>query len=204
MSDFLIGLDLDGVCYNFERTARYMIRRRMEVRGETPPPELSEPSRNWDWIKDHSPERDWAWLWKDGVREGLFRYGHVIPGAVEGVRELNEIGDVVAITARPQDAVHDTLAWLAMFFDKAPLSGIVIQSFGQKKSEVRPLPDVYIDDGTHNLEDVLENTESSVVQFLQPWNENWRPPHGREVRHFHASGWAQTVTVVQWVKDGRK
>src|SRR5438093_1066807 len=82
------------------------------------------------------------------IRLGLFRYGHVVRGAVKGVRELAEIGDVVAVTSRPQNAVEDTLAWL--LFMKLPLSGVHILSRGEKKSSVRPTCDVYIDDNVEN------------------------------------------------------
>jgi 5'(3')-deoxyribonucleotidase len=200
---FTIGLDLDGVCYQWDRTARYMIRQRILDRGETPDPGLSWPSESWDWIQDHSPKADWRWLWSGGIEAGLFRYGHVVRGAMEGVRELAKLGSVVAITARPQSAVHDTLAWLSLFFDKVPLSGIVIQSDGQKKSQVTPAPDVYIDDGIHNYLDILGNTEAYIVQFVQPWNRLWSPRESDRGRWLRADGWPETVEKVRWAKEHR-
>jgi 5' nucleotidase, deoxy (Pyrimidine), cytosolic type C protein (NT5C) len=198
--DFLIGLDLDGVVYQWDKTARYMIRRRIVDRGEIPPEELSMPSKSWSWIEDYAPKQDWDWLWSEAISQGLYRYGHVESGAIEGVRELNQLGDVVAITARPKEAVHDTLAWLTLMLDKSPLAGVVIQSNGQKKSEVTPTPDVYIDDGIHNFDDVLANTKSNVVQFMQPWNLEYLPAIGYWDRHFVAGSWRDTVELVRCIK----
>lgn len=198
---FLIGLDLDGVCYNFEKTARYMIRKRMESRGETPAPEMHQVSQNWDWISSHCPPEDWAWLWNEGAKHGLFRYGHAVHGAIDGVVELAKLGDIIAITARPKAAVHDTLAWLAMMFDQSPLAGVVIQSHDQKKSAVDPVPDVYIDDGVHNYADILENTNSWMIQFQQPWNNSYFVPFKYANRFLRAKGWAQTVECVKYTKN---
>jgi deoxypyrimidine-specific 5' nucleotidase type C protein (NT5C) len=198
---FTIGLDLDGCVYHFERTARYMLRTRIACRGDEVPAGLNEPSRNWDWIHDLVSKEDWKWLWTEGVKQGLFRYGHVVGGAIEGIQALSKLGDVIAITARPKEAVHDTLVWLSTMTDKAPLSGIVIQSHGQRKSEVRPLPHVFIDDGPHNLYDLLSNTESYVVRFSQPWNTPYDPPRGHGARLLTGYGWQDTVSAVKWVRE---
>jgi 5'(3')-deoxyribonucleotidase len=193
---FTIGLDLDGVVYQWSKTARYMIRRRIEDRGETVPPELYQESQDWDWIRTHSPGQDWKWLWTEGTKAGAYRYGHVVSGAIEGVQELTKIGDVIVITARPRDAVNDTLAWLGTFFDKSPLAGVVIQSDGQKKSEAVPGLNVMIDDGPHNIMDILENTKADAILFSQPWNQNWSPER-TELRLFRAKGWRETVNRVR-------
>jgi uncharacterized HAD superfamily protein len=197
-NEFIIGLDLDGVCYHFIRTAHYMLRRRITDRGEFVPPELFGPARAWDHTQQLVSPADWDWLWSDGVKQGLFRYGHVVGGSIEGVQALSRMGDVVAITARPKEAVHDTLVWLSTMFDKAPLSGIVIQSFGQKKSEVRPVPHVYIDDGMHNVQDIIANTSSSVVLYDQPWNRGYFAPRTGLVR---AHGWDEVVEAVKAFKE---
>lgn len=100
-------LDVDGVLYHFERTARYLLRT---VKGYD---NLSEPSGSWDHIRERVSQKDWNWLWNHGVKLGLFRHGHLFTGAIEGVKALAEMGDVVIITHRPKSAVQDTLDWLA-------------------------------------------------------------------------------------------
>lgn len=196
-----IGLDLDGVCYKFESTARYMLRRRILDRGETPPIELSDVSRYWDWIKTYSTKADWAWLWSGAIEEGLYRYGHVVTGAIEGAQAISRLGSTTVITARPKGAVHDTMAWLELMLNKVPLAGVVIQSDGQKKSEV-PGIDVYIDDAKHNLEELLDNTEASVIQFVQPWNEDFEPRNLLQgARLFRAYSWTEVVGWVTRLKE---
>lgn len=197
MNDFIMGLDLDGVCYHFDRTCRYMLRRRITDRGEVPSPDLLEDSTTWNGVQELVSKNDWTWLWTEGVKQGLFRYGHVVSGSIEGVQALNQLGDVVAITSRPKEAVHDTIVWLATMFDKAPLSGIVIQSFGQKKSEVSPLPHVYVDDAGHNADDILRNTSSSVVLFDTPINQGYPA----QPRLYRAKGWRDVVTTVEDIKE---
>lgn len=195
---FTIGLDLDGVCYQFDSTARYMLRQRIIARGDLVPDGLYEPSRHWDWISEQVSPADWKWLWTDGVREGLFRYGHAVRGSIEGVQALTRLGDVITITHRPAEAVRDTLAWVTLMFDRAPMAGLVIQSNGQKKSEVIPTPDVYIDDAAHNADDVLDNTDSDIVLLNQPWNQGYYggPSRLRSSRLFRAANWDSVVSTV--------
>jgi 5'(3')-deoxyribonucleotidase len=196
-SGFIIGLDLDGVCYHFDRTARYMLRRRLKAQGDFATANLlTDETAAWNGIQDVVPRSDWTWLWTDGIREGLFRYGHVVSGSIEGVQELAKIGEVVAITHRPKEAVHDTIVWLATMFDKAPLSGLVIQSHGQKKSDVRPLPAVYIDDAPHVADDILDNTASKVVLYDTAMNRHYP----RHPRLFRALDWVDVVGIVREIK----
>lgn len=200
MSDLLIGLDLDGVCYKWDETARYMLRQRIMAKGANPPAELFFPSQTYNSIQEIVSPGDWKWLWTGAISEGLYRYGHVVNGAIEGVRELNLLGDVVVITHRPQAAVHDTLAWLTFMFDKAPLTGVVIQSNGQGKSAVTPTPDIYIDDMPHVANDILLNTASQMVLFDQPWNQGFEP----SARLVRAKGWRDVVTAVEYARKGHR
>jgi 5'(3')-deoxyribonucleotidase len=197
-----IGLDLDGVCYQWSATAQYMLRERMLARGETPPVELFQEPEYWDWIEDYTSPEDWSWLWSGAIEEGLYRYGHVVKGAIEGAQAISKLGETTVITARPKAAVHDTMAWLELMFNRVPLAGVVIQSDGQKKSEV-PGIDVYIDDAKHNLEELLDNTEAAVIQFVQPWNEDFEPRDTfSATRLFRAYNWREVVTQIEWLKEG--
>lgn len=202
---YLIGLDIDGVCYTYDRSARYMLRERLARRGDPVPPELFTPSISWNSVEDVVSPEDWKWLYSGGVEEGLFRYGDVVGGAIYGVQDLNELGDVIAITSRPKQAVHDTLVWLSTMFDKAPLAGLHILSHGQKKSEVRPRPNIYIDDAMHNIDEILLNTPSHVraILFDQPWNQGYEADRliGRS-RWRRAYGWPDVVRLVASDKAG--
>lgn len=196
-----IGLDLDGVCYQWSATAQYMLREHIQERGEVPPPELYQVPKYWDWIENYTPAEDWAWLWSSAIEEGLYRYGHVVKGAIEGAQAISQLGETTVITARPKAAVHDTMAWLELMFNRVPLAGVVIQSDGQKKSEV-PGIDIYIDDAKHNLEELLDNTDATVIQYVQPWNADFVPKNGLQgVRHVRARDWGEVVSIVKTLKE---
>jgi 5'(3')-deoxyribonucleotidase len=161
-----IALDLDGVCYEWEKTARYMLRRKRMLENQPIPLELMRESDSWDAIEHAVTAAEWAWLWSEGVKEGLFRYGHCCRGAIEGVHALSEIGDVLIVTSRPPSAIPDTLAWITFMFDKAPIAGIHFTGADPKDAIVA---DVYIDDGAHNI-NYLRARGHRVIQVARPWN----------------------------------
>lgn len=189
----------------YDRSARYMLRERIARRGETPDPRLWEPSESWNAVEDMVSPEDYEWLYTKGVHEGLFRYGDVTGGAIYGVQDLNKLGDVVLVTTRPKQAVHDTLVWVSTMFDQAPLAGIHILSHGQPKSSVLPEPNIFIDDATHNLDDIHTNTRPHVnaVLFDRPWNQSYDPEPKYRRRWRRARGWAQVVKAVTDAKEGK-
>lgn len=166
-----IGLDLDGVCYQWCKTARYMLRDILPDSPYTKDGPLGIESQHWDYIKKHVAPAHWEWLWTEGVRLGLFRHGHLYPGTIKAVRDLAEIGDTIAITHRPKEAVGDTLAWLA--FQQLPLAGVHILTRMEPKSSVMPQCDVYLDDKPENCVDLRDNTRGRVAVMNRPWNETW-------------------------------
>jgi uncharacterized HAD superfamily protein len=172
-----IGVDLDGVLYQWEKTARYMLRHVLPNSPYSDDGPLGVTQTHWNYIRDNiSPEHD-KWLWREGVRLGLFRHGHLYPGSIEAVRELAAIGEVIIITHRPKQAVCDTLAWLA--YQQFPLSGVHLLTNQEPKSSVRPMCNVYLDDKPANCWDLAENTQAQLVAlFERPWNvgpQPWRP-----------------------------
>lgn len=169
-----IGLDIDGVMYKWDKTARYMLR---DVLPNSPYKEtLQQESQYWDWIKKNVSAEHWEWLWNDGVRLGLFRYGHLYPGTIQAVRKLAEIGDVVLITHRPRVAVTDTLAWLGLL--NLPLSGLHLLTNSEPKSIVQPQCDVYLDDKPENIEDLRKNTTAYAYLMRRPWNQDYKKDYG--------------------------
>lgn len=186
-----IGIDLDGVVYEWDKTARYMLR-------EVYPGPLTEysrhlltyESRSWDYIMDSVPEQAWDWLWTEGVRLGLFRYGHVVQGAVNGVRQLALGADVEVITHRPANAVEDTLAWLS--FMKLPIRGVHLLTHGEPKASVRPRFDLYIDDKPGNCASL--SGVGDVIMFGRAWNQDWTGlTRGTE----RVVGWPATVEAAR-------
>lgn len=161
-----IGVDIDGVMYHWDKTARYMLR---EVLPDSPYKDaLNEPGLYWNHIQDQVSKEHWSWLWSEGVRLGLFRHGHLFKGTIVAMRQLAELGDVIAITHRPKAAVNDTMAWLS--YQQLPVSGVHILTNQEAKSGVQHC-DAYIDDKPENCEDYLLNTKAPIVAMpARPWN----------------------------------
>jgi uncharacterized HAD superfamily protein len=162
-----IGVDLDGVLYEWEKTARYMLR---EVLPNSPYPKdgpLGQTSADWNYIENNVDPEHWGWLWTEGVGLGLFRHGHMFPGTIKYMRMLADLGEVIIITHRPKAAVPDTLAWLG--YQQLPLSGIHILTNEEPKSGVKV--DYFIDDKVENCLDVYQNTGATVFLMNRPWNQ---------------------------------
>ena len=165
-----IGLDVDGVLYQWDKTARYMLREILPGSTYSKYGPLGRTSTHWGYIQENVSKDDWSWLWKEGVAMGLFRYGHSFPGMVKDVRALAEKGDLVIITHRPQQAVNDTLDWLS--YQKLPLSDVHLLTRQEPKSSVRPECDVYIDDKPENCADLARNTSGKVFMMSRDWNRH--------------------------------
>lgn len=165
------GLDVDGVMYMWDKTARYMLRTE---RGYTRD-QLGRPSRYWNEIADIVSKEDWQWLWGTGVKMGLFRYGHLFTGTIEAVRTLSTIGDAVVITHRPRSAVQDTLDWLS--FLKLPFTEIHLLTSGEPKSKV-PHCNLYVDDKPENCVDFNDNTDGLPLLWSRESNYEWDSMRG--------------------------
>lgn len=165
-----VGVDLDGCVYHWERTARYLLRRRRRELGLPPDPALDVVSPYFDYVKDVVDRDAWRWLWKEGITEGLFRYGHVYTGAPEAVRTIARAHDVVIITARPASAAVDTMDWIQ--FQRWPVVDLRLLTHGEPKSSV-PC-DVYIDDSAEVCEELCENADAFVIKMDRPWNKGAR------------------------------
>ena len=160
MSTKRIGVDLDGVCYQWNKTARYMLR---DILPNSPYPKagaLGLPSQTWNYIQENVSKEHWNWLWDEGVKLGLFRHGHMYPGTIKAIRDLASFAKVIVITSRPDTAVEDTLAWVT--FHRLPISGIHILGPHVSKASV-PQCDVYIDDKYENCVE-LAATGATVAQ----------------------------------------
>jgi len=183
-----IGLDLDGVVYDWQRTYKYLLS---EHRGVDFPDGLE-----W-WDEWNAPDRyttaeDRKWLWSEGVRLGLFRYGNLYRGAIDGIAALASFGDVEVVTHRPKQAVRDTCHFLAGLPDV--FAGIHVLTNQEPKSSVGC--DVYVDDGPHVAQDIIA-AGKRVVLVDRPWNRDAFPfnePHpSRLVRAYDWPGIVATV-----------
>lgn len=183
-----IAVDLDGVCYEFQRTYRYMIR---EYRGVEMPP-VDEFWTYWDAQMQYGTKQDHDWMWGGGVKKGLFRYGHMITGARRGLEALvRDKHKIIIVTHRPENAVSDTLEWAGLYFKGIPLSGFHVISSQHPKTTI-PW-DVLIDDKPENIQHA-EDAGRIGLLFNQPWNESARPA-------FRLSGWNNMPFAMSVVQD---
>lgn len=166
-----IGVDIDGVCYNWSKTARYMLREILPDSPYGKDGPLGRESTHWDYISENVEPEHWKWLWNEGVKLGLFRHGHLYPGTIKYIRLLSELGEIIAITHRPRQAVNDTLSWLE--FQRLPLSGVHILTDQQPKSTVTPHCDFYIDDKPENCIELLNTTRGKVCLMDREWNQHF-------------------------------
>lgn len=159
MTNLRIALDLDGVVYNWEGTARFLLEHHYGI--------VLPTSSSWNYIQDHTPKEVWRWLWADAItKHGLYRHGHVYKGAIEGVRQLADLGDVVIVTSRPKTAILDTLDWLA--YNRFPVAEVHILGNNQEKTSVQA--DVLIDDAVHNVNPWVTKGRTAILMD-RPWNQ---------------------------------
>ncbi len=191
-----IAVDLDGVLYEWDKTARYMLRHYKNHARSGP---MGTPATSWNYIEEHIPQADWKWLWTEGVDLGLFRYGHVVTGAQSAIRDMRTAGNTVIVaTHRPASAVPDTIAWLDLFQKKEAgvvFDGIHILTNGEPKHTVAA--DVLIDDKPANLEGWVGHGRQGIL-FDTSLNQGAKPA-GTE----RAYGWQDATRIVRemtWVK----
>lgn len=191
---FRIGVDLDGVVYNWTDTARFLLEWEFGI-------SLGE-SMYWDHIKEQISDEQWAWLWNSekggGVERGLFRHGHCYRGSFETLKVLAELGDLVIITHRPKSAVLDTTQWLG--FHGVPANEIHMMYRAERKSSIEPQCQIYVDDKVENCIDLRENTDAIVCLWDRPWNQQEQKaglPQGIHV----VNSWA---AFRQWANQAEK
>lgn len=160
--DLRIMVDLDGVCYDWDSTARFLLNHHF---GYVFGPE----TLSWYFLRDAVAPEHWAWLWSEGVSLGLFRHGHLYRGTAEALDNLAGLGRLVVVTHRPESATRDTLAWIA--YHELPVSEIHLLTSETPKSRVQPWCDVCVDDSPTVVEDLAAHTPSLVLVWDRPWNQ---------------------------------
>lgn len=177
-----IGIDLDGVCFNFEDSLRAYLVRELGFSKMMCP----DPTR-WDFHNDWGLSyEDFKHACNEGVNAGyVFLYGDPYPGVVEGVNRIKDMGHSVhVITARaygnPGIAQLNTDTWLAKH--KIPYDTI---TYARDKTVVPT--DFMIDDAIHNYE-ALEAAGTCAVLMDRAWNRGTPEDHRRmralDMRHF--------------------
>ena len=168
---FRLGLDCDGVIYNFVDTLRNFI---YEYEGEYNRPLSSMPdAETWNFFTDQ-----WGLtieVYKKytlaGIDAGvIFGEGQAIPGAKEAIDSLSHDYEIILVTSRSgfgeryDKCRENTLKWLAenqIWFD-----GLI---FAEDKTN-RGI-DLLLDDAPHQVGNAVA-VDERVVVFDQPWNRH--------------------------------
>jgi 5'(3')-deoxyribonucleotidase len=182
---FVLGVDLDGVCADYEDGFRSAVAARKGVA-----PEELGPQRSWDFVEWGVRDRhEFLALHHDAVVNGrMFRHLKLIPGASEVLWRLSQDHDVwirivthrLCVKGGHQVAVADTVAWL----DENAIPYRDLCFIGNK-------PDVgahlYIDDSPANVA-AFRASGVEVAVFDQLYN--------RHVDGLRVSGWDEVERLV--------
>lgn len=164
-----VGLDLDGVCYDWVSAANRALEIGKGLAG-------LEPHLYWGHLDDQVKERlgvDGAsqalrWLWTEGVSE-MFGADHAYPGAPSFMRELARHHELVVITSRPRTAAHLTLRFLARH--KVNAAEVHVIGSGKSKADIDECA-VYVEDRDQNVKDLCRNTAGFVLCPNRAWNQD--------------------------------
>jgi 5'(3')-deoxyribonucleotidase len=181
--DFILGVDLDGVCGDYTAAFRAVVAAERGVDlGQ-----LAE-QRSWDFAEWGLTTEEFHALHRRAVLEHrMFRTMPVMPGASEALWRLSDAGVWIRLITHRlyvnwghAVVLEDTAAWL----DTAGIPYRDICFLGQKP-EVEA--DVYVDDAPHNIEALRAHGNTAIV-FDQPYNG--------EVADPRAVGWDQVEALV--------
>ncbi|MEO7430165.1 MAG: hypothetical protein ABIY48_12370 [Acidimicrobiales bacterium] len=181
---FILGVDLDGVCGDYTAAFRAVVAADRGVA-----PESLGDARSWDfaeWGIDGPDEFDR--LHRVAVLEHrMFRHMPAMAGVAEALWRLSDAGVWIRIITHRlcvnwghAIAVADTVAWLDD--EGIPYRDIC---FLGAKPEVEA--DAYIDDASHNVA-ALREAGNHVIVFDAPYN--------RDVDGPRATSWAEAETLV--------
>lgn len=160
-----VGVDLDGVCYDFADSLRTFLEGTHR--------KYPEPTR-WEFYEDWGftlPE--FIELCHEGVNAGvIFTEGDPFPGTVEALTRLHSAGHTIHIvTDRSFGSAGGSEAATRLWLDghKIPFDSL---TFTSDKTIVRA--DYFIDDKLQNYDELFA-AGVEVYLFDRPWNQHPTP-----------------------------
>lgn len=174
-----IGVDLDGVCYDFDGSlAQFLTEHRNMDRSLLP------PSTRWEFYLDWGLSLD---EFLDACHEGVkadvvFTYGNAFPGTRSALERITARGHTLhVVTDRnfggPGVSEAATARWVANELPK-------IKSLTFSADKTVANVDMMIDDKLQNY-DALEAVGVDVYLFDRPWNQVPGDDHRKRVRSMH-------------------
>lgn len=181
--NFVLGVDLDGVCADHTQAFRQIVADELGVDPASLPEERSWGFEEWGLV-----DGDFERLHRIAVlQRRMFRDMPVVAGAPEALWRLSDAGIWIRIITHRlyvnwghAIAVADTAEWLDRH--RLPYRDIC---FLGAKPEVEA--DLYIDDAPHNVI-ALRDMGNEVIAFDQPYNRDLDGPR--------ASSWDEVEELV--------
>jgi len=172
--NFVLGVDLDGVCADHSMAFRQIVAEELGVNPDTLPLQ-----RSWGFSEWGLADGDFERLHRIAVlQHRMFRTMPVVAGAPEALWRLSDAGIWIRIITHRlyvnwghAIAVADTAEWLDQH--RLPYRDIC---FLGAKPEVEA--DLYIDDAPHNIS-ALRGYGNDVIAFDQPYNQDLPGPRAK-------------------------
>lgn len=183
----VVGFDIDDVLYPWVPIVHRTVLRELNI--DLPP--LTRFSE-WEIYPDA-----WNWLWQEHVQLEIISHFHrVIKGMKGVVRHIAEAGhEVHFVTHRkqPEYSTLPTAKFLERHFGHFPWGGVHVLSPHMPKAELMDW-DVFVDDKSETIRDVLHRTDAMCFAPARTWNVDLEGyGDGRLVRY--TDPWA----IAKWV-----
>jgi 5'(3')-deoxyribonucleotidase len=173
--EFVLGVDLDGVCADYTAGLRSAVARHRGVEPDTLPEAVSWDYAEWDLDRETFLEHHRRAV----VEDHLFANVPAMAGVAESLWRLSDAGVWIRIITHRlvanwnhATAVADTVTWLDE--QRIPYRDIC---FLGTKPEIEA--DAYIEDAPHNIE-ALRRSGNTVVVFDQPYNRHLSGPRAHD------------------------
>ena len=183
MSEFVLGVDLDGVCADYTSAFRRIVAMERNVDADSLTTEVSWDFAEWGLNRDSFLE-----LHKTSVQDHrMFKNMPALEGVSDALWRLSDAGVWIRIVTHRLVThwghaliVSDTVDWLDA--KSIPYRDIC---FLGRKPEIEA--DAYVEDAPHNVE-ALRERGNTVIVFDQPYN--------RDLDGLRASNWVEVEAIV--------
>jgi 5'-nucleotidase len=187
----VLGVDLDGVCGDYEGAFRRSVARQLDLDPTTLPPQtIMDAYSQWGLSFEQFEDAHRRAV----VEDRIFRDMAPLPGVSAALWELSDLGVWIRIITHRLifNGVHevsaaDTAAWL----DRHDIPYRDLCFMGDKPNVGA---DVYVDDSPLNIERLRAAGRTAIV-FDQPYNRHIVQPRARS--------WAEVVAHIRAELDAR-
>ena len=183
MNEFVLGVDLDGVCADYTSAFRRIVAMERSVDADSLTTEVSWDFAEWGLDRDSFLE-----LHKTSVQDHrMFKNMSALDGVSDALWRLSDAGVWIRIVTHRLVThwghaliVSDTVDWLDA--KSIPYRDIC---FLGRKPEIEA--DAYVEDAPHNVV-ALRARGNTVIVFDQPYN--------RDLDGLRASNWVEVEAIV--------